>query len=84
MSVGLKVYVLHIICEDDEEKQEMGMGVDLDNEVPKEYTIHTIDYTKRYNNKLGIVSSAGFDFIVNESYEHLNDRIHANQTFRFN
>lgn len=84
MGLGLKIYVLHVISEDDLEKQDMGMGFDLNKRVPEEYTLHTIDYTKRYNNKLGIISSAGIDFIVNESYESLESRIEERKTFRFN
>jgi len=84
MSLGLKVNVLHVVSEEDVEKQDMGIQLDLTNSVPEEYTLHTIDYTKRFNKNLGIVSSAGLDFIVNESYESLEARIEERQTFRFN
>lgn len=84
MSIGVRVKVVHIISEEDIEQQEMGIDLDFSDNVPEEYTLYTIDYTKRYDKKRCIVSSAGFDFVVNESYESPNDRIHARQTFRFN
>jgi hypothetical protein len=84
MTLGLKVNILHVVSEADVEKQEMGIQLDLTNSIPEEYTLHTVDYTKRFNKKLGLVSSAGLDFIVNESYESLNARIEERQSFRFN
>jgi len=84
MNLGVRVKVVHIISEEDMEQQEMGIDLDFSDIVPEEYTLYTIDYTKHYDKKRCIVSSAGFDFVVNESYEHLNDRIHALGTFRFN
>ena len=84
MSLGLKVSVLHIICEDDIAKQEMGIELDPGSWNSEEYTLHTVDYTKRFNKRLGIISSAGLDFIVAESYETLNKRIEERKTFRFN
>lgn len=84
MSLGLKVSVLHVVSEDDVEKQDMGIELDPGSWVSEEYILYTIDYTKRYNKRLGIVSSAGLDFIVAESYESLNKRIEERQTFGFN
>ena len=84
MSLGLKVNVIHIVSEDDVAKQEMGIQLDLTNVVSEEYMIYTVDYTKRFNKSIGIISSAGLDFIVAESYESLNARIEERQTFRFN
>lgn len=84
MSLGLKVNVIHIVSEEDVEKQDMGIQLDLSDVVSEEYTIHTVDYTKRFNKSLAIISSAGLDFIVSESYESLNARIAERQTFRFN
>lgn len=84
MSLGLKVNVIHIVSEEDVEKQKMGIHIDLTDSITEEYTLHTVDYTKRFNNNLGIVSSGGFDFILNESYESLEARIEERKTFRFN
>lgn len=84
MSLGLKVNVIHIVSEEDVEKQDMGIQLNLSNVVSEEYTLHTVDYTKRFNKSLAIISSAGLDFIVAESYESLNRRIEERQTFRFN
>jgi len=84
MNTGLKVNVLHVVSEDDVEKQDMGIHLDPGSWVSEEYMLYTIDYTKRYNKRLAIVSSAGLDFIVSESYESINARIEERQTFRFN
>jgi len=84
MNIGLKVNVIHVVCEEDIDQQEFGVELNLSGKTIEEYTLYTIDYTKRFNNKIGIVSSAGLDFIVNESYESLNRRIAERQTFRFN
>jgi hypothetical protein len=84
MSLGLKVNVIHILSEQDSEDEDMGIQMDLSNAVSEEYAIYTIDYTKRFNKSLAIISSAGLDFIVAESYESLNKRIEERQTFGFN
>ena len=84
MSLGLKVNVIHILSEQDSEDEDMGIQMDLSNAVSEEYVIYTIDYTKRFNKSLAIISSAGLDFIVAESYESLNRRIEERQTFGFN
>jgi hypothetical protein len=84
MNITLVIKVLHIVCEEDVDKQEMGMKMDFSNEIPEEYTLYSIDYTSRYDSKRAIVSSAGLDFIVNESYESVNARIEERRTFSFN
>lgn len=84
MNISLVIKVLHVVCEDDVDKQEMGIKMDFSNEIPEEYTLYTIDYTRRYDSKMAIVSSAGLDFIVNESYESVNTRIEERRTFSFN
>ena len=84
MNITLVVKVIHIVCEDDVDKQDMGIPLDLSNEIAEEYTLYSIDYTKKYDNKRAIVSSAGLDFIVDESYESINSRIEERKTFSFN
>lgn len=84
MNISLVIKVLHVVCEDDVDKQEMGIKMDFSKEIPEEYTLYTIDYTRRYDSKMAIVSSAGLDFIVNESYESVNARIEERRTFSFN
>jgi len=84
MNITLVVKVIHIVCEEDVDRQEIGIGLDFSKEISEEYTLYTIDYTKRYDNKRAIISSAGLDFIIDESYDSVNARIEERKTFSFN
>lgn len=84
MNIGIQVKVVHIISEEDIDKQELGYGIDLSNSEIEIYTLYNIDFTKPYDKKMCIVSCSGLEFIVNESYEHLNKRINDHLTINFN
>lgn len=84
MNIGIEVNVMHVITEEDIDKLSMNLPLSFDAKYLEKYTFYNIDYTKPLDDKKCILSSAGLDFIINESYESLNNRIQQMQTFRFN
>jgi hypothetical protein len=84
MNIGIEIEVLHVVSDNDVENQEDGIEIDLALCKSEIYKIYHIDYTKPYSKTKSILSSAGLDFIVNESYASLNKRIEHFITFKFN
>lgn len=75
MGIGIEIKVIHIITEEDLDNDDLGMQLNIKDEFYETYTLFNIDYTKPINSKTCIISSAGLDFIINESYESINSRI---------
>jgi hypothetical protein len=84
MTLGIKINVIHIITEEDSYCGDIDIQIKSGMENIEQYTFYTIDYVKKYSKEMAIISSAGLDFVINETYESVNKRIQECQTFRFN
>lgn len=84
MNTGIEVNVFYLKDENDIIQQEEGVNIDLSNCVLKKYKLYHIDYVTHYDKTKCVVSSAGLDFIVAESYESIIKRIEQRQTYRLN
>lgn len=75
MNACIEVEVCYIISEDDLDKGEYGMEIDFSRFETKKYKIYNIDYVTSYDETRSVISCAGLDFIVNETYDKLSERI---------
>lgn len=73
--VGIEIHVLHVVTEEDLDRLEIGGTIELNEKHAEKYTLYTVDYTKPLDETKCIISTAGLDFIINESYESINARL---------
>ena len=83
MNTAIEVMVYYLENTSDIEQQEMGINIDLSQCILKKYKLYHVDYVTHYDGTRCVVSSAGIDFIVDESYDSLNKRI-EDQKYRLN
>lgn len=85
MIIGLDVYV-YVLRDEDLDKVDLGLDVDLADCDLADYTFYNIDYVHpyQYDKCLSVIGSCGDDFIVRESIGVLKHRIGALQALRFN
>lgn len=84
MNACIEVEVCYVITEDDVQKGEYRGEIDLSTFETKKYKLYNIDYVTEYDDTRSVISCAGIDFIVNETYEKLNARICEMSSFRMN
>jgi hypothetical protein len=84
MNTGIEVNVFYLKNENDIIQQEAGVSVDFSDCILKKYKLYHIDYVTPYDKNKCVVSSAGLDFIIAETYESVNRRIEERQTYRLN
>ncbi len=84
MNACIEVEVCYIISEEDVDKSEYGTKIDFSKFETKKYKLYNINYVTAFDDTKAVISCAGIDFIVNETYEKLNARIDQMTSFRFN
>lgn len=84
MNTGIEVDVFYLKDKDDCVTQELGIEVDFSHCILKKYKLYNIDYITKYDDEKCVISSAGLDFIVNESYDSVSLRIEQSRTYRLN
>ena len=84
MEISLNVFCLE--TDNQIDAQEIGLTINLDECIVKEFTFFNIDFISpvRNNDKYCNVSSGGEDFVVNQSYESVKKMIHDNKICNFN
>lgn len=85
MNIGLD---LNVFCLRDEDlkNDDIGLEVDLDNCVLREFTFYDIAYISKHkdNPDYTLVGSNGDEFIVNEKHEVVKNKIEQLRILKFN
>lgn len=79
---------LNIYCLKDEDldKESIGIDVPLEDCVLRLFTFYNIDYISpdRSNPDLSLIASCGGEFVANEKYEVVKQKIEQLRVLRFN
>lgn len=84
--MGISFPVFCLINDEQIDAQELGINLNLDDCVLKEYTFFSVDFVAptRGNDNHSILSSGGSDFLINMPYHDLKQEVKNMVIFKFN